>query len=227
MMKSRKRQHGRLMRLHDIYKGKVIPVGDQKVYIFNDDGVPRVRVYGVILQRYDSPTNSENKFSYLTIDDGSDTIRLKLWSRPINQDNGQIYDRYSILEGIKQGDIVDVLGRVREYEGELFIVPESISKKTINWEINRRAKLLKQDIENKGMGEVRNPFNDLEENEEEDYKSDILNAMEENAENNTIDTISDRTNLSKEIVEENIKSLQYEGVIISPKPGIFEKLDDI
>lgn len=89
----------------------------------------RIRVLGTVVDKF----MSENgKFASVTIDDGSDTIRAK------------VFNALSILDGIENGDVVDLIGKVREYEEELYVMPELLTKKDINWELLRKLELKKE-----------------------------------------------------------------------------------
>ncbi|MFX0136239.1 MAG: hypothetical protein ACFFDN_21545 [Candidatus Hodarchaeota archaeon] len=68
-------------------------------------------------------------YGYLIIDDGTETIRIKVWGDDIR--------KYKV-EDLNIGDNVDIIGRVREYNDEIFIMPEIISKiSDPNWELLR------------------------------------------------------------------------------------------
>ena len=105
---------------------------DGKNYLETTWGVhvSRVHILGTIVRKWVSPADSESKSdrtpqASLTVDDGTETIRLKAWK-----------DDIKIFEDFQIGDIIDVVGHIREYDNEKYIAPEFI--KTIenpNWEL--------------------------------------------------------------------------------------------
>jgi RPA family protein len=143
---AKRRQPGKLLRISEIYKGEIKQFSSGPLFFINGDEVPKVRVYGIILNKQMSSQNAEKKFCYLTIDDSSDTIRIKVW------DSIYSTELFSIIENTKIGDLVDVLGKVREYEGEIYIYPDSItSYDDMDFELHRRAQLIESELEFKDL----------------------------------------------------------------------------
>jgi len=92
--------------------------------------INRARVLGSVVSRFIGP---EDKYAFLTVDDGTETLRVRSFE-----------DTVPLVKEINVGDIVDVIGRIRTYEEEIYIIPEIIKKVTDpNWEILRKIELLK------------------------------------------------------------------------------------
>ena len=73
-------------------------------------------------------------YSSLTLDDGSSSIRLKAWQQDAN-----------ILEDFNPGNLVLAIGKIREYNGERYILPELVKKiENANWLLVRKFELLKE-----------------------------------------------------------------------------------
>jgi len=70
----------------------------------------RVVLVGLVVNRY-----SGQGFSSITIDDGSQTIRVKAWREDA-----------SSLEKISSGSLVLVVGKIRKYNEEIHIAPEIV-----------------------------------------------------------------------------------------------------
>ncbi|TXT56600.1 MAG: hypothetical protein BAJATHORv1_20190 [Candidatus Thorarchaeota archaeon] len=87
---------------------------------YGDDGGPRViSPQGIELRRVllvghviDQFLGKEN-YSVLTLDDGTATVRIKAWG-----------SEASLLESVRPGTLVIAMGKVREYEGEIYVTPE-------------------------------------------------------------------------------------------------------
>lgn len=91
--------------------------GFESNYVLTNLGrkLSRVRVLGLVVDRF---VENESTYSAITIDDTSDTIRCKFFGGT------------KIFDGIADGDLVDVVGKVREYNGEIYIAPEIVTKIT-------------------------------------------------------------------------------------------------
>lgn len=119
------------MRIIDLVNGKLkndemggfilsTPFGESK----------EARILGTIIDSY---KNSENTYGSFTIDDGTATTRLKAWSEKI-----ELLDKYKV------GEIVDIIGRVGEFQDEIYIVPETIIPATPNYWLYRELDLSKR-----------------------------------------------------------------------------------
>lgn len=74
----------------------------------------------------------DQSYATLRIDDGSGTISLRAWQEGVPELN-----RPSV------GDLLDVIGRVREFEGEIYLVPELILRvEDPNWELVRELETI-------------------------------------------------------------------------------------
>jgi len=94
--------------------------------------VSRIRVLATVVSRF---INEEGTYASVTLDDGSETIRVKGFRDDLHK-----------IKDLGVGDTIDVIGRVREYEGELYLIPETVITITDhNWELVRRLELLRED----------------------------------------------------------------------------------
>ncbi len=102
--------------IDSIGKGKFIAQeGFNPSFILSPEGqrMSRVRVLATTVDKF---VSENGKFASLTLDDGTDTIRAK------------VFNALSLLETIERGDIVDLIGRIKEYQEEVYLLPEIISK---------------------------------------------------------------------------------------------------
>ncbi len=106
----------------------VVQQGLNPNYILTKDGLrlARVRVLGTIVDKFLSENRS---FASLTIDDGTDTIRAKSFN------SSSIFDNFEV------GDIVDIVGKIREYQEEVYLVPEVIIAAEPNIELLRELEI--------------------------------------------------------------------------------------
>ena len=75
--------------------------------------VSRVHIMGIVVDDF---VNPEGSYATLTIDDSTSTIRLKAWE-----------DFAARLGSTQKGSLVDIVGRVRRFQGETYIVPETLA----------------------------------------------------------------------------------------------------
>jgi len=102
--------------------------GFESSYVLTNLGrrLSRVRVLGLIVDKFISP---DERYSTITLDDSTETIRFKSF---IN---------VKIFDGFGSGDLVDIFGKLREYNGEIYIMPEIIKKLDSNFETLRLLEL--------------------------------------------------------------------------------------
>ena len=109
------RQTAYKMQISDILKGKINFEGDRILNVeISGKEVLRVNIIANIVEKY---TNPEKQFASLTIDDGSGQIRMKGFS-----------DSFEILNAPMIGDTVYMIGTLKFYNDELYILPEIIKK---------------------------------------------------------------------------------------------------
>ncbi len=130
-------------RIKPIISGRfVVQEGFNPNYVLTNSGMrlSRVRIMATVVDKFISESG---KFASLTLDDGTDTIRAKA------------FNAVSIFDGINEGDNIDITGRVREYQSEIYLVPEIIYKiDDINWELLRELEIRKQNEEAKKKRET-------------------------------------------------------------------------
>jgi len=106
--------------------------GSARSYLrmWNGEDVEKARLMGTIVQKF---VSNDQNYCAITIDDGTETIRIKGWRE----------DAAAMLP-FEVGQIVDVMGYVREYDGEVYLSPISIARITDpNWEPLRELEIYK------------------------------------------------------------------------------------
>ncbi|RLI99743.1 MAG: hypothetical protein DRP06_02990 [Candidatus Aenigmatarchaeota archaeon] len=100
-------------------------------YVEMEDGtqISRVRILATVLDKY---VSEDGNYASLTLDDTTDTIRCK------------IFKELDIIETIEKGDLVDLIGKIKEYNGERYIQPEIMVRiENPNFEVLRVLELKK------------------------------------------------------------------------------------
>lgn len=103
-------------KIKDITGGRyVAQEGFNPNYILAQNGMrlSRVRILATVVEKF---VAESGKFASITLDDSTDTVRAKIFSA------------ISMFDNIGAGDIVYAIARVREYQGEIYLMPEIITK---------------------------------------------------------------------------------------------------
>ena len=97
---------------------------DNGAHVTSSYGVElrRVVIVGFVVSKFNKEANSEGgkRFMSITLDDGTDTIRIKVWGE----------EESALLEGVKEDILALVIGKVRKYEDEVYIIPEIVKEIT-------------------------------------------------------------------------------------------------
>lgn len=167
--------------------------------------VSRVNLIGTIVNK--SETENKNYVS-LVLDDGSEQIRIKAWREDVK-----------ILEKFNVGECVLVIGKVKNYNDETYILPEIVKQIDINWELARKLELMKnygKPVEHKFVQEAKEESPAVEEItfSSSNLRKDVLNLIEKYEEKSGITLEELKTELHKsikeiyDIIEELIKEGQ-------------------
>ncbi len=110
-----KRLTARKANAMEIVKGRYVKrPGFESNYVLTNLGrkISRVRILGTVVDKFIS---EDGNYATITVDDSSETVRCKAFV------NTKIFDNISL------GDLTDVVGKIREYNGEIYIAPETIA----------------------------------------------------------------------------------------------------
>jgi len=100
---------------------------------FSDDNGPhvvspfgvelrRVVIVGFVVNKFyrEGDDTGKKRFESITLDDGTDTIGVKIWGE----------EDASLLEGVKESILALVIGKVRQYNDEVYLIPEVVRELT-------------------------------------------------------------------------------------------------
>ncbi len=99
-------------RVCDVFSAS--PVPDSNGNFFDSplsDRLSRVHVFGIVRETFAS---EDNKYAFITLDDTTGIIRCKAFGNT------------EIVADIKVDQMVDIIGRIREYNNEMYIMPEIV-----------------------------------------------------------------------------------------------------
>lgn len=128
------RSTARKVKIEDLVNGEYVhsPEGEPN-YLTTpwEQELLRVNLMGTVIDKF---VRDDGGYATLHLDDGSGTIRAKAWSEDVEE-----------MEKFETGEIVTVIGKVREYEGEIHVVPEVIREiENPNWELVRELEILEK-----------------------------------------------------------------------------------
>ena len=201
-----------------------------------DKNVSRVNIIANIITTFKNP---DNTYASLTLDDGSETIRVKAFR-----------DDISLLENIKPGETILIIGRPREYQNEIYIIPEIIKTVTNpDWVKIRKLELMKlygspikeerieqapKQISQITISKEPEEFPEIKSFVEEEIIEDspivsetsrqkILNAIEKSNESGiSHEELLFKSDIPKEEAETAIQELLKEGEIYFPRAGFIK-----
>jgi len=185
------------------------------------DQLSRVRVMGTIVSKF---VAEDGNFASITVDDATDTIRAKVFKTVKPIDTAEI------------GDIVDVTGKVREYNDEIYMIPEIVLKITDpNLELLRKLEV-KAELKRFGSGESKPEATQAQTSDQEketeaekvsdkeDLRKQVLDKIEASTEGIGYSEIMSSMSEPEEQVESVINVLLAEGICYEPTPGKIRKI---
>lgn len=106
--------------------------GMEPSYVLTKLGIKisRAKITGVIVDKFMS---EDGNYSSITIDDDSDSIRAKAF-----KEDADFFEKFNI------GENVMLIGKVREYNGEKYLIPEVIRKVSSDYETYHKLRFLKK-----------------------------------------------------------------------------------
>ncbi len=235
-------------KISDIVTGNFIhKEGFEPSYVLTDLGqrISRIYLIGTIVDKF---MNENGNYSSITIDDDSDSIRIKAFKEQVN-----IFDNFNV------GDLVMVIGKVRNYADENYIIPEIVKEVTDpNLESLHKLEVLKQFMlhkkalriikkEKENFGDVEKlknyvkeqygidedvvdstleVFSIEQETREKDYKPLLLETLDRLDEGNGVEIkkLLEESKLPEHTFEETINEILSDGVCFEPKPGIIRRV---
>jgi len=186
--------------------------GMEPSYVTTTSGenLSRVRIMGTIVGRFIA---EDGNFASITLDDGTDTTRAKTFktAKP--------------LDTVNIGSLVDVIGKVREYNAEIYMIPEVVTEvKDPNMLILRQAELA---VKNKDLKD--NPVKAIDEPKETPsddnvIRKQILDIIATNSEGIDYSAIPESVKAPEAQIESIVNDLLAEGICYEPTPGKIKKI---
>jgi len=193
----RKRNVAYKLRIGDILKGTPIMAEGRFTFLeLGDKKVVRVNLLANCVDKF--VQEGEKQFASLTIDDASGQLKLKAFGEDI-----------APLKEVIQGDTLQLIGNIREWNGEIYMIPEVIKKVDTQWLLVRKLEI-QNSRKNMPAGE----------NKDSDLKNEIMKKIKEAETSGGIDisTLVMDIEASPDTINTEIKKLLEEGLIYEPRP---------
>lgn len=211
------RQTARKVRIWDIMSGTFVKKeGFEPSFVKTSSGeeVSRARVLGTVVSVF---TADDNNFASVTIDDGSDTIRLK------------VFKTTKPLDSLNVGDVVDVVGKVREYNGEVYVIPEIAMKvEDPNFELMRRLELVRNERSGKRAGKTIEKGGEksggTDNSEKAVLKKEVLKIIGSSKDGMVYSELGKLVKAKEADLEWAVDELLNEGICYEPSPGKIRKI---
>ena len=201
MAEFKKREIAYKLRIGEILRGKPQVTIDEGRERFNflELGyrkIVRVNVVANVIDKFAS--EGEKKFATLTLDDATGQINVKTFGNEVD-----------LFNEISQGQTLMIIGVLRTFNNELYILPEIIKQADPRYLLIRKL-----EIEKTMPKEVKK--------EELSAVKDQLTArIKEEEKNEGIDTekLIMEINANPEMINQELRRLLEEGIIYEPRPG--------
>lgn len=159
----------------------------------------RARILATVVAKFIA---EDENFASITLDDGTDTIRAKTFKTAKPIDSAEI------------GDIVDVIGKVKEWNEEIYIIPEIVHKiDNPNLELLRKLELSTKPKSSQPTKE-----------EKEDIRGKIIEIIEKEKDGISYDDLIKQAGGNETDVEKVVNDILAEGICYEPTPGKIKKI---
>jgi RPA family protein len=203
MAEIRKREIAHKLRIGEILKGKpqLTPMGDGRDRFnfleLGDKRIIRVNVIANVIDKFIS--EGEKRFASLTLDDATGQINVKAFG-----------DETAQFQEINQGQTLTVIGVLRIFNNEIYILPEILK------EVDPRYLLIRKlEIEKSA------PKQPVSSEERIALKDQIISKIKQAEVSEGIDTekLIMEISANPAAISQEIKKLQEDGMIYEPRPG--------
>tara|TARA_Y100000310_G_scaffold85798_1_gene82613 strand:+ start:4056 stop:4694 length:639 start_codon:yes stop_codon:yes gene_type:complete len=206
MPEVRKRETAHKLRIGDVLKAnqifeeseslnkrlQFVELGDRKIL--------RINIIANVIDKFES--EGERRFATITLDDGSGQIRARLFGEEIVKFNQ-----------VTQGDTIIIIGLLRSYNQELYILPEIIKKQDPKYLLVRKLEIEKS---------FPKPLTKEQKSKVKVLRDEIIEKIKTAESEEGIDKDEIILNLKDsqpETITQEIQKLLEEGIIYEPKPG--------
>lgn len=197
-MPQQKRQTAKLTTAEELNSGRYFErEGFDPNYLLTPEGrkISRARVVATVVDSY---VNDEETYGSITLDDGTDTVQIKF------------FNELDAMDGFEPGDIVETVGKVREYQGQIYMNAELLVKRTPENELLHQVK---HRVTHEEWNSIKNTVKQLNEagNSQEDIEKEMAGQLDEDEVDALLQSFGEsfedtedpeeRENLERDIIE--------------------------
>lgn len=185
------------LKIGDILAGKQIIEEERFNFLeLGNKQITRINIVANVIEKYEG--EGERNYVSFTIDDASGQIRIKVFG-----------DDVSRFKEISQGHTIMVIGRLRYFNNELYILPEIIKQKDPRYLLVRKLELEKEKPKQQNKEEVKA------------VKDQIIEMIKTAENDGGIDTdkLIMELKASPDIINQEIQKILEEGLAYEPRPG--------
>lgn len=196
-MAQQERQTAKLATAEEMHSGKYFQKeGFTPNYLLTPEGrrFSRIRIVGTVVDTF---TNEDETYGSITLDDGSDSFQVKF------------FNDLEQIDEFEEGDIIEVAGKVREYQGEIYMNAEILVDRTIKHELLHKLRHKKEKEE---WTQIRKTVKQLKDSDksQEDIEKEMAGKLSEDEVDSLLqsfgekfDKVNDkeRENLEKEVID--------------------------
>ncbi len=203
MAEIRKREVAYKVRIGEVLKGRndTSPYGEGREKLnfveLGDRKLLRVNIVANVIDKFIS--EGEKRFASLTLDDATGQINVKAFGDDVNK-----------FEEISQGQTLTVIGLLRIFNNEVYVLPEVIKTVDPRYLLVRKLEI-----------EKSSPKEEISKEQVVAVRDQVINKIKEEEENEGVDVeklIID-VKASPDLINQEVKKLLEDGVIYEPRPG--------
>ena len=212
---SKKRQTALKIRISEIVSGNVIQNNNLYFVEINGQRITRINILANVIDKYVS--DGEKKYAVLTLDDASGQLRLKAFAEEIEK-----------IRPIEIGDTILVIGNVRYFNNEIYILPEIVKKLDARWLAVRKLELEKNKhkqpqsvIKTKAekIQEAEKAEDKVQELDSNKLRKQIIEILKQNEEGVDIDKVIMELHAPVDEITKITTKMLEDAEIYEPKPG--------
>lgn len=215
----KKRQPSKKIWISDIISGEVIKgSGWDPSYIeLRGQKFSRVRLVATVVSKF---VSEDGNYGSITLDDGTETIRIKAFGPDVFK-----------IEAVRNGDLITFVGKIKEYNEEIYLAPEIIRKlDDPNWLIFHKLSLGLPEVDLKQEIKIEITSEKAEEKikqEDQNISKTVLDTIRElsGTDGASFDDVIAKSGLDNEEGKNVIIGLLKSGDIYEPRKGKLKVLD--
>jgi RPA family protein len=194
-MAQQKRQTAKLVDFEQLNSGKYFQrEGFEPNFLLLPSGrrISRARAVGTVV---DSFVNDDETYGSLTLDDGNDTTQIKFFSE------------LELMEDFETGQVIEVIGKVREYQGQIYLDGEVLREVEPEKELLHQLRMAKRKEE---WDQIRETVKQLEDSgkSHEDIEKEMAGKLSENEVDALLQSFN--ANFSSSDSEEDMENIERE-----------------